>query len=361
MGLEAAGWVCAYANDIDPVKRDMYDAHFEDADEHFHVGDIHKVDPASVPAVHLATASFPCTDLSVAGGRAGIRAGESSAFWGFMEVLRGMGDRRPPVVMLENVVGFLSSHQGRDFVEAMAALNELGYAVDPLVLDARWFVPQSRPRLFVVATRGPSESVEGLALSRTRPPALVRAITDAPEIRWRLSKHPEPPTRSERTLADILENLPPDASEWWPKDRAKYLYNQFSDRHLAIAKQMIKGDDWSYGTVFRRVRMHADGEKRSMAELRTDGIAGCLRTPKGGSGRQILFRAGKGRYDVRLLTPRECARLMGADRFEVSGSLNEALFGFGDAVCVPAITWIAENVFPMRAAGQRKPKARTGS
>jgi DNA (cytosine-5)-methyltransferase 1 len=80
-----------------------------------------------------------------------------------------------------------------------------------------------------------------------------------------------------------------------------------------------------------------------MAELRTDGIAGCLRTPRGGSGRQILFKAGKGRYSVRLLTPRECARLMGADDYRISGSLNQALFGFGDAVCVPVIEWIAEN------------------
>jgi DNA (cytosine-5)-methyltransferase 1 len=80
-----------------------------------------------------------------------------------------------------------------------------------------------------------------------------------------------------------------------------------------------------------------------MAELRTDGIAGCLRTPRGGSGRQILFKAGKGEYFVRLLTPRECARLMGADDYRISGSLNQALFGFGDAVCVPVIEWIAGN------------------
>ena len=80
-----------------------------------------------------------------------------------------------------------------------------------------------------------------------------------------------------------------------------------------------------------------------MAELRTDGIAGCLRTPRGGSGRQILFAAGKGRFAVRLLTPRECARLMGADDFVIRASLNQALFGFGDAVCVPVIEWIANN------------------
>jgi len=79
-----------------------------------------------------------------------------------------------------------------------------------------------------------------------------------------------------------------------------------------------------------------------MAELRTDGVAGCLRTPRGGSGRQILFKAGKGKYFARLLNPRECARLMGADDYIIKAPLNQALFGFGDAVCVPVIEWIAE-------------------
>ena len=79
-----------------------------------------------------------------------------------------------------------------------------------------------------------------------------------------------------------------------------------------------------------------------MAEMRTDGVAGCLRTPRGGSGRQILLRAGYDQVDVRLLTPRECARLMGADDFVIDVPLNQAFFGFGDAVCVPVISWIAK-------------------
>jgi len=81
-----------------------------------------------------------------------------------------------------------------------------------------------------------------------------------------------------------------------------------------------------------------------MAELRVDGVAGCLRTPRGGSGRQILFKAGKGEYRVRLLTARECARLQGVnDDYKINVPLNQALFGFGDAVCVPVLEWIAEN------------------
>jgi DNA (cytosine-5)-methyltransferase 1 len=101
---------------------------------------------------------------------------------------------------------------------------------------------------------------------------------------------------------------------------------------------MMQSEGTTYGTVFRRVR-----NGRSMAELRTDGTAGCLRTPRGGSGRQILVAAGNGRISVRLLTPRECARLMGADDFVIDVPANQALFGFGDAVCVPVIDWIARN------------------
>ncbi|MGH7243315.1 MAG: DNA cytosine methyltransferase [Phycisphaerales bacterium] len=361
MGLEAAGWSVAFANDIDPVKRDMYDAHFGDAEDHFHLGDIHKIAAADMPQVSLATASFPCTDLSIAGGRAGIRAGESSAFWGFVDILRKLDARRPPVILLENVVGFLSSNGGKDFIAAMSALNELGYSVDPFLLDAKWFVPQSRARMFVVATTAAPVPVVGLLPTRTRPSALVRAILDSPQVQWRLSDHPEPPSASAKSLPDILEDLPDFAPEWWSRERAEYLFRQLSPKHLAIANAMMKGKTWNYGTVFRRVRMQPNGKKRSMAELRTDGIAGCLRTPKGGSGRQILFRAGKGRYDVRLLTPRECARLMGADEFQVSGSLNDALFGFGDAVCVPAITWIAENVIPIKAGGASNFRARVAT
>ena len=113
-----------------------------------------------------------------------------------------------------------------------------------------------------------------------------------------------------------------------------------SPRHRALADAMIASDEPRYGTVFRRMRRGV-----STAELRADGTAGCLRTPRGGSGRQIVFKAGRGRYQVRLLTPREAARLMGAGDFRISGSLNDALFGFGDAVCAPVIEWIAAYYF----------------
>ena len=341
MGLERAGWDIAWANDIDAEKYAMYKAHFADADEHFIVGDIHNVEGAWLPSVTLATASFPCNDLSLAGARRGLNGKASSAFWGFVKVLKKMDERRPAIVLLENVLGFLTSHQGEDLRCALHALNDLGYQVDAFILNAAWFVPQSRQRIFVVGVqgeqKGPVLLEQALIESQIRPKALAHFMATHPELAWHIRKLPEI-TGNDQMLEDVLEDLPDDVEEWWSKERAEYLLNQMSQRHRAIAEKMIAGRNYSYGTVFRRVR-----NKRSMAELRTDGIAGCLRTPRGGSGRQILFRGGNGEYAVRLLTPRECARLMGADEFTLRPDLplNRALFGFGDAVCVSAIEWIA--------------------
>ncbi len=341
IALERQGWGIAFANDIDPQKVEMYRANFPDAKDHFWLGDIHELPASKVPSVALATASFPCNDLSLAGGREGLEGKNSSAFWGFVKILREMKRRRPPLLLIENVTGFLTSRGGRDFEDAMLALNDLGYAVDPFVIDAAWFVPQSRQRLFVVGvnTKEPEPDIvaERFYESRVRPAALASFIFTHPDISWRIRELPEPPNRHAR-LEECLEDLPPEAPEWWSKERAEYLLEQMSPRHHQIVEKMIPGRSWAYGTIFRRIR-----NGRSMAELRTDGRAGCLRTPRGGSGRQIVLKAGRGKCCIRLLTPRECARLMGVDDFKITVPLNQALFGFGDAVCVPVIEWIAHN------------------
>lgn len=287
MGLEQAGWSILYANDIDPLKQKIYNNHFQDKKNHFLLSDIHEISGKDVPSVTMATASFPCTDLSLAGRREGLSGSQSSAFWGFIKILGEMGNRRPPMVLLENVEGFLTSHQGEDFREALTALNELGYAVDAIVIDAARFVPQSRVRLFIIGvlqttqTNIVNEKTSHFYQDHTRTAKLADFIFANPEINWNIRNLPPLPKRLNR-LDDIIENIADDSSDWWNEDRVTYLLNQTFDRHRQIIEEAKNKPEYSYFTAFRRIR-----QGRSMAEIRADGVAGCLRTPKGGSARQI--------------------------------------------------------------------------
>ncbi len=338
LALERQGWEVAFANDIDEDKAEMY-RHNWPSDDHLVVGDIHKLSASDIPDCDLFTASFPCNDLSIAGRWEGLSGKESSAFWGLIDLLDSLESRKPPIVLLENVVGFLMRNSGSDFEEALLALNQRGYNIDAFILNAVRWVPQSRARLFVVAKLDDGSPRETFAFeSDARPDPLFKFINASPNIRWDIQHLPALPPATTR-LVEIVEDLPATDAHWWNEERTEYFMNQLSDRHAAQAKEMIASRKIGYATAFRRVR-----NGRSMAELRTDGIAGCLRTPRGGSGRQILFRAGKDKYGVRLLTARECARLQGVpDDYVIGVNLNKALFGFGDAVCVPAVQWIAEH------------------
>jgi DNA (cytosine-5)-methyltransferase 1 len=336
-----------FANDNDDKKRAMYADAFGESDAalaptEWDDRSIHEVGGIELPAADVWTASFPCNDLSIAGAWRGIKKGpESSAFFAVTRLLRERVPEDltlPPLLLFENVYGFLLRENGGDLLHALQDLNDLGYAVDVFMLDAAWWTPQSRRRLFIVGTLGEATPQDwAMTPSRIRPAAVADFI-DRHALDWAVRDLPEPPQPTSR-LRDVVEELPLDDPHWWERDRAEYLFSQFSAKHLAQAEAMVDGDDFSYATVFRRVR-----KGQSMAELRTDGIAGCLRTPRGGSGRQILFRGGRGRYDVRLLTARECARLQGVpDEYPINVPLNQALFGFGDAVCVPCIRWIADH------------------
>jgi len=209
MGLEQAGWKVVWANDIDEDKMTMYRGHFTADPAHFHLGDVHKLPPQTIPTVSLATASFPCNDLSLAGARRGLAGQHSGAFWGFVAALKGMRNRRPPLVLLENVAGFLTSHDGNDFRDACVALNELGYAVDAFIIDAVLFVPQSRQRLFLIGKRGRRKADQisenpSFYESQCRPRALADFILWNPDILWSLRDLP-PITASKKPIQDILE------------------------------------------------------------------------------------------------------------------------------------------------------------
>jgi DNA (cytosine-5)-methyltransferase 1 len=343
LGLHKQGWNVVYALDHSETKFRLYNNHFRS--NHYSLQDIKEVTATSVPRVTLAHASFPCTDISVAGSRGGLQSGQSSTFWEFARILREMlhFKKLPPFVMLENVEGLLSSGDGSDLKAILKTLNKIGYSVDLLLIDAACFVPQSRVRLFIIGNTLGSEKATDISgefsrshSSNARPLKVKNFIQNNSDINWSIRDLPMLPQCALK-LDDIIDK----EATWWSCERSEYLLSQMFSRHKEIIHQMMQHNYWSYGTVFRRMRVR-DGIKQSTAELRTDGIAGCLRTPKGGSARQILIRAGKGQFHARLINETESARLMGAEDYAlpVNVSLNEVLFGFGDAVCVPVISWI---------------------
>ena len=355
-GLAAGGWDCVYANDIDPKKRRMYEAAFGPTD-HFHEADIR--DTAAVldrvPGTpFLATASFPCVDLSLAGHYRGLRGGQSSAFFGFADVVQGLGNRRPQVVLIENVPGFVTSAGGRDFAAAAVTLSDLGYRLDAFVLDAERFVPQSRPRVFLIGVRPGSEPP--IAAQQTpggwlydqwryrihsrpdvRPPPLVRLMEriELP-MGWLAFDVPPLPTRVLQ-LADVIDL--DDGQDWWDEQQVRRHRLMMSDLHWDWVAAREDDGGVHIGTIYRRVRQ---GKQR--AEVRFDGVAGCLRTPRGGSAKQIVIVVAGGRVRMRWMTPREYARLQGAADFPLTGDRIRELFGFGDAVCVPVIRWIDRHI-----------------
>lgn len=353
-GLTSSGWECVYANDNDANKRQIYEARF--GVEHFHEGDVWQTDEVTARIADrpfLATASFPCIDVSLAGKYRGMEGEHSSAFYGFAKVVERLGSRRPPVIMLENVVGLVTSKEGEDFIELSKALSKEGYWIDAFVIDAAHFVPQSRPRIFVVAVQGehcppnatrqnPDDFMDPwqgrLDATQNLRPKKLAALMKRTELPtgWMLFDLPALPKR-QINLVDVIDR--DTKQDWWAIDELERHLAMMSEKHGELVDRLVKGRGLHVGTIYRRVR-----QKQQRAEVRFDGLAGCLRTPKGGSAKQIVIVIDKGEVRMRWMSPREYGRLQGAGDYPLVGGRIQQLYGFGDAVCVPVIKWIDEHV-----------------
>jgi DNA (cytosine-5)-methyltransferase 1 len=353
LGL-GAGWTCAFANDFDPVKAATYRANFPDHEAHFREGDVWKLSPSELPGrADLAWASSPCQDFSLAGARAGLAGGRSSAFFGFWRLIEALDaeGRAPRTVVIENVVGLFTSHGGADFTALCRALADRGYRFGALEIDAARFTPQSRPRVFVIATREPVPPAligDSPFLTRAVREARARLPADlAPLwIDWR----GEAPAARNTDLASLLE--PDDAVAWHDARRTQALLDLMGPLHRARVEAAQTPRARTVGAVFRRMRIEA-GLRVQRAEARFDGLAGCLRTPRGGSSRQTLIVVEDGKVRTRLISPREGARLMGLpDAYRLPRAATSALHVVGDGVAVPAVRWLAAHILePLLAGG----------
>lgn len=344
-GMSEAGIETVWANDFDSSKEAMYVGHW--GSNHFHLQDVFKVSAELVPTADIAWSSSPCTDLSLAGKRSGIEGKASSAFFGFTQVLRKMGERRPSVVVLENVVGLASSHGGDDLRAAIREFNELGYAVDVVTIDARRFLPQSRPRLFVIGATSPIDG--GSHDTAIRPDSLAWAHEDESLTTFKFP-FPEIPELLAGGFSSVVEDMSLEDPRWWDELRTDAFIDSMSATQRARAAALIESDTVTARTAYRRTRSGVP-----TWEMRAEDIAGCLRTARGGSSKQAVAVMGNHQIRVRWMTGLEYARLMGAGWFTLTGLRDSQIhYGFGDAVAVPVVSWLSrEALVPLSLASKK--------
>ena len=351
-GMARAGlgndWTCLFANDFDPKKGATYQRNWGNGA--MVVEDLRNIAPSDLPkAADLVWGSFPCQDLSVAGNGAGLMGNRSGTFWPFMALLEELKNdgRAPSMIALENVVGTLTSHHGMDFVAICQALKDLGYRFGAVVVDAALFLPQSRARLFVVAVRE-DLAVTGASNGPQKPwhtTALKRAYSQLPadlNASWIWWDMPEPIKREMR-FADVIEEKP-KCVKWHTAAETRALLSMMSDVNLAKVETAKASGVRMVGGLYKRTRLH-HGIKVQRAEVRFDDIAGCLRTPGGGSSRQLILVIEGDKIRSRLLSARETARLMGLpDSYVLPTVYNEAYHLTGDGVAVPVVSYIAKHI-----------------
>lgn len=344
-GMGLAGFTTLFANDIDAGKAASWRANH--AGGVFQQGDIWDLSLDDLPGrADLAWASSPCQDVSLAGARAGLDALRSGAFWGFWRLMQGLDaqGRAPPIIVIENVVGLLTSAGGRDFASVCGAMVAAGYRVGALEMDAAHWLPQSRPRLFIVAMRGlmgPSALAPNGPFHSPRLIAAQTALSESIKANWVWWDVTAPPRRN----LDLSAMLEPDQDvAWFDGGQTDRLLALMAPLHRQRLDTLLETGERRVGAGFRRVRVEA-GLKCQRLEARFDGLAGCLRTPSGGSSRQYVLVCGEGRVRARRLTAREAGRLMGVpDTYRLPRSENAGLKLMGDAVAVPVVRALSEGL-----------------
>lgn len=343
-GLVAEGlkgfFQTVWANDICEKKAMVFCANHDK--NIFHLGSIENVKGGDLPQALLSWESFPCQDLSLAGNMGGLSSSRSGMVWQWLRVMDEL-PKRPPLAVAENVVGLISAARGEHYRKLHNALIERGYKVGAVVVDASHWVPQSRKRVFVIAVDAdiPTERFETNQPSWCHPTSIVRVAEGLKGwIWWNIPK----PSSRKKKLDDLIEFSAPCDE---PKKR-DHLLAMVPAKH----REKLTAASQNGRAVFPGYKRIRHGQQ--VLELRFDGVAGCLRTPEGGSSRQFLIIRDNGSFKTRLLTVKEAAALMGAPKnYKLPGTYNDGYKAMGDAVAVPVSRYLAENLLsPL--AGQIK-------
>lgn len=146
LGFERAGMECVAQVEIDDFCNKVLSKHWPDVPRYKDVRDVGK---HNLPAADLICGGFPCQDVSLAGERQGLE-GKRSTLWS--EFYRIVCEIQPRWVIIENVLGLLSSDNGEFFTKILRELSQSGYDAEWQTISAENFgAPHKRERIFIVA------------------------------------------------------------------------------------------------------------------------------------------------------------------------------------------------------------------
>ncbi|ECQ6418679.1 DNA cytosine methyltransferase [Salmonella enterica subsp. enterica serovar Amsterdam] len=377
-GMARAGlgkkWRCLFANDMDPIKTASYIENW--GAEHFDGRDVREIKPDDLTgSADLVWASFPCQDLSLAGNGLGIgeidasedETTRSGAIWPFLDLVDKLeeGNRKPPILILENVLGLLTLDQGRHFAAICRQLSKMGYRYGAMIIDAKLFLPQSRPRVFIVAISRqfsvPASLLSKEPLTQWHSSSLLRACEALPAetlgdwIWWTPGDAPGSRTKELTDLIDCEDQN----TLWHSADETQRLIDMMAPAHLTRLARARESGETTIGSLYLRMRREK-GVNRQRAEITFSPVIGCLRTPKGGASRSRIIVADKGEVKTRLLSVKEAAALMGLpEDFILPTAYQSAFKIIGDGLAVPSVRFLAERILEPLAASVRNDSHQT--
>lgn len=313
LAFENAGFKCVYTSEWDEHAKKMYELNYGELPD----GDITLVDEKSIPDHNVLLAGFPCQPFSISGKKEGFADTRGTLFF---DVLRIAQEKRPDILLLENVKHLVHHDSGRTLQVILRSLRELGYKVDWRLLNGKDFgLPQNRERIIIVATRDREFDFD---LIETKPSVRLEEVLEKDGD----FEYLDP---SEYTL------IP---EEFVKEQKSGLIFVGYRNKKIRVAG--VKPGTEHLSRVHKQPNRiySAKGTHPTIPSQET-------------SGRFFVYHEGK----VRKLTLKECYRIMGfPDSFQLVEPIGECYKRVGNSVCVPMIEAIAkefkEQILAMRGS-----------
>ena len=303
LGLERAGFRCAFSCDINAECQRTYAENFGEAPS----GDIYDIDASIVPDHSVLTAGFPCQPFSICGKMGGFADMRGTLFF---EICRIIETKQPSVVLLENVKHLMYHDNKRTLGTILSSLEELGYYTEWQLLNAAEYgVPQNRERIIIIASK--NEPFDFSKIKKRLPKPVLLPFLDT-EGNFEYMKDPY----------TLIEN---------PKVQEKSGLIFVGHRNRPIRKAGVRPGTEHLSRVHKQPNRiySAMGIHPTLPSQETSGRFWIL-TPAG---------------EVRKLTIDECFRIMGfPDDFKRPSAVGEQYRQIGNSVCVPMIHAVAEAI-----------------